>query len=101
MYALTLAMAADHAAEGIRVNCVCPGTVDTPWVGRLLAQAPDPAAARANLVARQPIGRLGTAEEIAVAITFLASPAAGYVTGSALQIDGGTHGITVPPASRR
>ena len=101
VYALTLAMAADHAAEGIRVNCVCPGTVDTPWVGRLLAQAPDPAAARANLVARQPIGRLGTAEEIAVAITFLASPAAGYVTGSALQIDGGTHGITVPPASRR
>ena len=101
VYALTLAMAADHAAEGIRVNCVCPGTVDTPWVGRLLAQAPDPAAARANLVARQPIGRLGTAEEIAVAIPFLASPAAGYVTGSALQIDGGTHGITVPPASRR
>jgi 2-keto-3-deoxy-L-fuconate dehydrogenase len=89
VYALTLAMAADHAGEGIRVNCVCPGTVDTPWVGRLLAKAPDPA--------RQPIGRLGTAEEIAVAITYLASPAAGYVTGSALQIDGGTHGITVPP----
>jgi len=101
VYALTLAMAADHAGEGIRVNCVCPGTVDTPWVGRLLAQAPDPAAARASLVARQPIGRLGTAEEIAVAIAFLASPAAGYVTGSALQIDGGTHGITVPPAGRR
>ncbi|HTO71325.1 MAG TPA: SDR family oxidoreductase [Myxococcota bacterium] len=101
VYALTLAMAADHAAEGIRVNCVCPGTVDTPWVGRLLAQAPDPTAARANLVARQPIGRLGTAEEIAVAIAFLVSPAAGYVTGSALQIDGGTHGITVPPGGRR
>jgi len=101
VYALTLAMAADHAAEGIRVNCVCPGTVDTPWVGRLLAQAPDPAAARANLVARQPIGRLGTAEEIAVAIAYLASPAAGYVTGSALQIDGGTHGMTVPPGTRR
>jgi 2-keto-3-deoxy-L-fuconate dehydrogenase len=97
VYALTLAMAADHAGEGIRVNCVCPGTVDTPWVGRLLSVAPDPAAARANLVARQPIGRLGTAEEIAVAITYLASPAAGYVTGSALQIDGGTHGIVVPP----
>jgi NAD(P)-dependent dehydrogenase (short-subunit alcohol dehydrogenase family) len=97
VYALTLAMAADHAGEGIRVNCVCPGTVDTPWVGRILAKAPDPAAARANLVARQPIGRLGTGEEIAVAITYLASPAAGYVTGSALQIDGGTHGIVVPP----
>jgi len=100
VYALTLAMAADHAHEGIRVNCVCPGTVDTPWVGRLLARAPDPAAARANLIARQPIGRLGTAEEIAVAITYLASPAAGYTTGSALQIDGGTHGVTVPPGTR-
>ena len=66
-------------ASGIRVNCVCPGTVDTPWVGRLLAAAPDPTAARAGLVARQPIGRLGTAEEIAAAIIYLASPAAGYV----------------------
>jgi len=101
VYALTLAMAADHAGEGIRVNCVCPGTVDTPWVGRLLSAAPDPTAARAGLVARQPIGRLGTAEEIAVAISYLASPAAGYTTGSALQIDGGTHGIVVPPAARR
>src|SRR5215470_684853 len=72
VYALTLAMAADHAAERIRVNCVCPGTVDTPWVARLLAAAPDPAAARAALVARQPIGRLGTAEEIAAAIAYLA-----------------------------
>jgi NAD(P)-dependent dehydrogenase (short-subunit alcohol dehydrogenase family) len=100
VYALTLAMAADYAAERIRVNCVCPGTVDTPWVGRLLASAPDPAAARANLIARQPIGRLGTAEEIAVAIAYLASPAAGYVTGSALQIDGGTHGFLVPGGGR-
>jgi len=100
VYALTLAMAADYATERIRVNCVCPGTVDTPWVGRLLASAPDPTAARANLVARQPIGRLGTAEEIGVAISYLASPAAGYVTGSALQIDGGTHGFMVPSQGR-
>jgi NAD(P)-dependent dehydrogenase (short-subunit alcohol dehydrogenase family) len=91
VYALTLAMAADCAPDGIRVNCVCPGTVDTPWVARLLAAAPDPAAVRANLIARQPIGRLGTAEEIAAAIVYLASPAAGYTTGTALQIDGGTH----------
>jgi NAD(P)-dependent dehydrogenase (short-subunit alcohol dehydrogenase family) len=100
VYALTLAMAADCAADRIRVNCVCPGTVDTPWVGRLLAAAPDPEAARASLVARQPIGRLGTAAEIAVAISYLASPAAGYVTGSALQIDGGTHGMTVSGGGR-
>jgi NAD(P)-dependent dehydrogenase (short-subunit alcohol dehydrogenase family) len=96
VYALTLAMAADHLADGIRVNCVCPGTIDTPWVGRLLAAAPDPAAARANLIARQPIGRLGTAEEVAAAICYLASPAAGYTTGTALQIDGGTHSVVVP-----
>ena len=96
IYSLTLAMAADHAAEGIRVNCVCPGTVDTPWVGRLLDATPDPVAARANLVARQPIGRLGTADEIAAAICYLASPAAGYTTGTALQIDGGTHSFLVP-----
>lgn len=92
---LTLAMAADLVDEGIRVNTVCPGTVDTPWVGRLLDQADDPAAARAALVARQPVGRLGTAEEVAAAITYLASPAAGYVTGTALAIDGGIAGIRV------
>jgi NAD(P)-dependent dehydrogenase (short-subunit alcohol dehydrogenase family) len=96
VYALTLAMAADHAGENIRVNCVCPGTVDTPWVARLLAAAPDPAAARAALVARQPIGRLGTAAEIAAAIVYLASPASGYTTGTALQIDGGTHSFQAP-----
>ena len=94
--ALTMAMAADFAADGIRVNCVCPGTVDTPWVGRLLDQADDPAAARANLVARQPIGRLGTAEEVADAIVYLASPNAGYVSGTALAIDGGITGFRVP-----
>jgi NAD(P)-dependent dehydrogenase (short-subunit alcohol dehydrogenase family) len=91
--ALTMAMACDLAGDGIRVNCVCPGTVDTPWVGRLLDQAPDPAAARAALIARQPIGRLGTAEEIAAAIVYLASPDAGYVTGTALAIDGGISGF--------
>ncbi len=96
VYALTLAMAADHAHEGIRVNCVCPGTIDTPWVGRILESAAEPSAARANLVARQPIGRLGTAEEVAAAICYLASPSAGYTTGTALQIDGGTHSFVVP-----
>ena len=62
VYALTLAMAADHLAEGIRVNCVSPGTVDTSWVGRLLENAEDPAASAA-LRARQPLGRLASADE--------------------------------------
>ena len=73
---LTLAMAADHVHEGIRVNCVNPGTADTPWIGRLLDQADDPAAERAALNARQPMGRLVTAEEVAAGIAFLASPLA-------------------------
>jgi len=94
--ALTMAMAADHVGEGIRVNCVCPGTVDTPWVGRLLEAADDPERARRDLVARQPIGRLGTAAEVAEAIVYLASPAAGYVTGTALAIDGGITGFSIP-----
>jgi 2-keto-3-deoxy-L-fuconate dehydrogenase len=94
--ALTMAMAADLAPEGIRVNCVCPGTVDTPWVGRLLDQADDPATARTNLIARQPIGRLGTAAEVAAAIAYLADPSNGYVTGTALAIDGGISGFQIP-----
>lgn len=94
--AMTLALASDLVADGIRVNCVCPGTVDTVWVERLLQQADDPAAARRDLIARQPIGRLGTAEEIADAIVYLASPLAGYVTGTALAIDGGITGFRRP-----
>jgi NAD(P)-dependent dehydrogenase (short-subunit alcohol dehydrogenase family) len=89
---LTFAMAADHVGEGIRVNCVCPGTVDTPWVGRLLAAAPDPAAERAALEARQAIGRMVSPQEVARAIVYLASPRSGSTTGTALDVDGGvTH----------
>jgi 2-keto-3-deoxy-L-fuconate dehydrogenase len=100
VYSLTLAMAADHVAEGIRVNCVNPGTADTPWVGRLLAAAPDPAAERAALNARQPLGRLVTAEEVAAAIAYLASPLASATTGTALAVDGGMQGLrTRPPKS--
>ena len=94
--ALTRAMAADLADEGITVNCVCPGTVDTPWVGRLLDEADDPAGARAALSARQPLGRLGTAEEVAEAVAYLASPAARFTTGSALVVDGGLSGVRLP-----
>lgn len=86
---LTRAMAADHLPEGIRVNAVCPGTADTPWVQRLLDNAADPAAERAQLEARQPHGRLVTAEEIAYAVASLASPRATSTTGTTLAIDGG------------
>jgi NAD(P)-dependent dehydrogenase (short-subunit alcohol dehydrogenase family) len=96
---LTLAMAADHVREGIRVNCVNPGTADTPWVGRLLDQADDPAAERRALNARQPIGRLVTADEVAAGIAYLASPLASSVTGTALAIDGGLSGLRVRPRS--
>jgi NAD(P)-dependent dehydrogenase (short-subunit alcohol dehydrogenase family) len=83
LYSLTLAMAADHVREHIRVACVTPGTADTPWVARLLDAAPDPAAERAALAARQPTGRLVTAEEVAAAIAYLASPLASGTTGMA------------------
>ncbi|GLW73786.1 oxidoreductase [Kitasatospora phosalacinea] len=96
---LTLAMAADHVREGIRVNCVNPGTVDTPWVGRLLDAADDPATERAALGARQPTGRLVTAEEVAAAIAYLASPAAASTTGTALAVDGGMHGLRLRPVA--
>jgi 2-keto-3-deoxy-L-fuconate dehydrogenase len=94
---LTLAMAADHLPDGIRVNCVNPGTADTPWVERLLAQADDPAAERAALEARQPMGRLVSADEVAAGIAYLASPAAAAVTGTALEIDGGMAGLRLRP----
>jgi NAD(P)-dependent dehydrogenase (short-subunit alcohol dehydrogenase family) len=96
---LTLAMAADYVHEGIRVNCVNPGTADTPWVGRLLDLADDPAAERAALNARQPMGRLVTADEVAAGIAYLASPLAASVTGTALAIDGGMSGLRVRPRS--
>ncbi|MET8860243.1 SDR family oxidoreductase [Streptomyces sp. NPDC004579] len=98
--ALTLAMAADHVGEGIRVNCVNPGTVDTPWVGRLLDAAPDPAAERAALEARQPTGRLVSAAEVAGAIAYLASPLSGSTTGTALAVDGGMQGLRPRPVVR-
>ncbi|MGY1775889.1 SDR family NAD(P)-dependent oxidoreductase [Geodermatophilus sp. SYSU D00804] len=93
--ALTLAMAADHVQEGIRVNAVAPGTADTPWVGRLLDAAEDPAAAAEALRARQPLGRLVTAEEVAHAIASLASPLAASTTGTVLRVDGGMTSLRV------
>ncbi|MFI1722026.1 SDR family NAD(P)-dependent oxidoreductase [Streptomyces sp. NPDC020489] len=100
VYSLTLAMAADHVREGIRVNCVNPGTADTPWIGRLLDQTPDPAAERAALEARQPTGRLVRADEVAGAIAYLASPLSGATTGTSLAVDGGIQGLRLRPAGR-
>jgi NAD(P)-dependent dehydrogenase (short-subunit alcohol dehydrogenase family) len=100
VYSLTLAMAADHVREGIRVNCVNPGTVDTPWVGRLLDAAPEPAAERAALEARQPTGRLVSAAEVAGAIAYLAGPLSGATTGTALAVDGGMQGLRLRPVAR-
>ncbi|MEV6662345.1 SDR family NAD(P)-dependent oxidoreductase [Streptomyces nigra] len=100
VHALTLAMAADHVREGVRVNCVNPGTVDTPWVGRLLDAAPDPAAERAALEARQPTGRLVSAAQVAGAVAYLASPLSGATTGTALAVDGGMQGLRLRPVAR-
>nr|WP_236667491.1 SDR family oxidoreductase [Nonomuraea sp. K271] len=90
---LTLAMAADHIREGIRVNCVNPGTADTPWVAKLLDVADDPEAERAALSARQPMGRLVSPEEVAAAIAYLAGPEASATTGTVLAVDGGMQGL--------
>ena len=86
---LTHQVAVQYAGTGVRCNCVCPGTVDSPWVGRLLEQADDPVVARERLVARQPLGRLGEPTEVAKAILYLASDDASFMTGSSLVIDGG------------
>jgi 2-keto-3-deoxy-L-fuconate dehydrogenase len=98
VFSLTLAMAADHVREGVRVNCVNPGTADTPWVSRLLNESPDPARERAALEARQPIGRLVSGAEVAHAIAYLASPLSGSTTGTSLAVDGGVAGLRVRPA---
>lgn len=95
--AATRAMAADHLWEGIRVNCVNPGTADTPWIDRLLAQAADPRAERAALEARQPHGRLVSPEEVAAAVAYLAGPSAGSTTGTALAVDGGLEALRLRP----
>jgi NAD(P)-dependent dehydrogenase (short-subunit alcohol dehydrogenase family) len=87
--ALTKSCAVDLAEQGIRVNCVCPGTTDTPLVRDAVGRAADPAAARRSLESVRPLNRLGTPEEIASAILYLASSDAGYATGAVLSIDGG------------
>ena len=92
----TMAMATDHLKDGVRVNCVNPGTADTPWVQRLLAQAADPVKERAALEARQPMGRLVSPKEVASAICYLASPLQGSTTGISLPVDGGLQYLRIP-----
>ncbi len=89
VHALTMALAADHVRDGIRVNCVCPGATGTPMIEQIVAAAPDPAAMRAEIAARQPIGRMATPEEVAAVIAFLLGDDAAFVTGIAMPVDGG------------
>jgi NAD(P)-dependent dehydrogenase (short-subunit alcohol dehydrogenase family) len=98
--ALTYAMATDHVAEGIRVNCVSPGTVHTGFVDRMLAGFPDPVAEKAALDARQATGRMVTPQEVAGAVAYLASPLSGSTTGTALEVDGGVGHLRVRPATQ-
>jgi len=86
---LTKQVAIQYAKDGIRCNSVCPGTVDTPWVARLLHEAHDPKSRRAELVARQPMGLRARPREIALGIAWLAGPESSFMTGSELLIDGG------------
>lgn len=86
---MTKAMAADYLAKGIRVNAICPGTVDTPSLHDRMRATGDYEAAHAAFVARQPMGRLGTAEEIAALVVYLASDESAFITGQAINIDGG------------
>jgi NAD(P)-dependent dehydrogenase (short-subunit alcohol dehydrogenase family) len=85
----TKSLALDHARDGLRCNCLCPGRVETEFVAGLLRQYPDPARARAELAATQALGRMGTPDEIAAAALYLASAESAFITGTAFIIDGG------------
>ena len=89
MIGLTKSVAADYVAQGIRCNAICPGTVDTPSLGDRIKAFDDPEAARKAFIARQPMGRLATAEELAPLITYLASAESRFVSGQAYCVDGG------------
>ena len=85
----TRALAIDHVKQNIRVNCVCPGTVDTPSLGDRINAFADPVQARKDFINRQPMGRLATAEEIAESFVFLVSNESSFMTGQSVFVDGG------------
>jgi 2-keto-3-deoxy-L-fuconate dehydrogenase len=89
---LTKSMALDHAADGVRINCICPGRVETPFVSARLREYPDPELAYKEMASTQSMGRMGRPEEIAAVALFLASDEASFITGSALTVDGGWKG---------
>jgi NAD(P)-dependent dehydrogenase (short-subunit alcohol dehydrogenase family) len=86
---LTRAVAVDHAREGIRCVAICPGTVQTEWIAKIIADAPDPAAVRQTMAERQLDGRMGSADEVAAMVAFVASPDGRFINGAALVLDGG------------
>ena len=86
---LTKAIAVDHARDGIRCVAICPGTVETEWIGKIIANAPDPVAVRGAMAARQLDGRMGTPEEVAAMVSFVAGREGRFINGAALVIDGG------------
>ena len=86
---LTRAVAVDHASEGIRCVAICPGTVETEWIAKIVADAPDPAAVRQKMAERQLDGRMGSPDEIAAMVAFVAGPEGRFINGAALVLDGG------------
>ena len=86
---MTMSLALDHAQDNIRVNCICPATIDTEMARGMMAEAPDPALVEKLMIEKHPIGRIARPEEVAATIAFLASEDASFMTGLAIPVDGG------------